>query len=188
MIRTEAVRPVTSTAAPSAVAAIVSIPSVPLTVTVSAWLSGVEPPRPAGEIDVDLRQIGAGHVVDGDRVGPVERVDVDRLDAVEVHHDVAEVPGEVHPLADGRRRHDLVAGRAVEDERVEAPAAVDDVRAVARVPHEGVVALTEEGRVDTAVAVCNVVAATAEEQLVAASADERVIAVLAKDLRSLGGR
>ena len=44
--------------------------------------------RRRGEVEVDLRHVGAGQVVDGDRVGAAEGVEVDRLDAVEVHRDV----------------------------------------------------------------------------------------------------
>ncbi len=106
----------------------------------------------------------------------------------EVHHDVAEVPGERHPAEVGGGGHDLVAAGPVEDHRVEALAAFDDVRAVARIPDEGVVALAEEGRIGASVAVDDVVAATTDEDLVAASAEERVIAVLAVDPCRLVGR
>ncbi len=54
------------------------------------------------EIDVDLVHIGAGQVVDGDAVGAAERVELDALDVVQVHDDVAEVAGEAHALAVGR--------------------------------------------------------------------------------------
>ena len=58
----------------------------------------------AGEIDVDLRHVGAGEVVDRDGVGAAERVEVDRLDVVEIHDDVAEVAGEQHAPAVRRDR------------------------------------------------------------------------------------
>ena len=67
-------------------------------------------------------------------------------------------------------------------------AAFDDVRAVARIPDEGVVSPAEEGRINAPVAVDDVVAATTDEDLVATSADERVIAVLAVDPCRLGRR
>ena len=85
-------------------------------------------------------------------------------------------------------RHDLVAAGPVEHHLVEAAPALDDVRAVARIPDEGVVSPAEEGRVSAAVAVDEVVAATTDEDLVATPADERVIAVLAVDPRCLGRR
>ena len=42
----------------------------------------------AGQVEVDLGDVGAGQVVDGDGVGAAQGVEVDRLDAVEVHRDV----------------------------------------------------------------------------------------------------
>ena len=48
----------------------------------------------AREIDVHLGHVGAGEVVHRDRVGAAERVEVDLLDIVQVHDDVAEVARE----------------------------------------------------------------------------------------------
>src|SRR5262249_4903422 len=45
------------------------------------------------------RQISPAEVVDHDVVGAAEGVEVDPLDAVEVHDDVADVAGETHPRA-----------------------------------------------------------------------------------------
>ena len=45
---------------------IVSLPSVPSTVTVSAAPSPVPLPA-AAQVEFDLRHVGAGQVVDGDR-------------------------------------------------------------------------------------------------------------------------
>ena len=84
--------------------------------------------------------------------------------------------------------HDLVAAGPVEHHLVEAGPALDDVRAIARIPDEGVVSLAEEGRVGAPVAVDEVVAATTDEDLIATPADERVIAVLAVDPCRLGRR
>ena len=56
----------------------------------------------AGEVDVDLLDVGPGEVVDDDGVGAAERVEIDRLDVVEVHDDVAEIAGEQHAPAIGR--------------------------------------------------------------------------------------
>ena len=120
-------------------------------------------------------------VVDGDRVGAAQRVEVDRLDVVEVHDDVAEVAGEPHPPAVGRDVEDLVAGAAVEQHGVGAVLALDDVAAVARVPLEDVVAGAEEGDVVALLAVDEVVAVAAEQQVDAVAAEDRVVAGAAVD-------
>ena len=86
-----------------------SSPFVPLTITVSAWPSPAVPPIvPARSMltsvtSVPLRSL----TVDG--VGAAERVELDALDVVQVHDDVADVAGEPHPLAVGRDVEDLVA-------------------------------------------------------------------------------
>ena len=81
--------PVTSDRrAPLPATVIVSAPAVPLTMTVSAAPS----PAAAGrrrQVEVDLGDVGAGQVVDRDGVGAAQGVEVDVLDAVEVHGDVA---------------------------------------------------------------------------------------------------
>src|SRR5262249_52336161 len=67
-----------------------------------------------GQVDVHLRHVGAGQVVDGGGVRPAQGVDGDDLDVVEVHDDVADVAGEAHALADGRGLEGLAEGAAVE--------------------------------------------------------------------------
>ena len=52
-----------------------SLPLVPLTMTLSAW------PSPLPEVEVDLGDARAGQVVEGDGVGPAAAADVDQLDA-----------------------------------------------------------------------------------------------------------
>ena len=85
------------------------------------------------------------------------------LDVVQVHHDVAEVAGEPHPLAVRRGLEVLVPGGAVEEHRVDAVLAFDRVAAVARIPLEDVVAGAEEGDVVALLAVDEVVAVAAEQ-------------------------
>ena len=85
----------------------------------------------------------AGQVLNDDRVGAAERVDVDRLDVVDVHLDRAEVARETEPARVRGRLHDFGSVAAVEEHRVGTGAAFDQVAAVARVPLEDVVARAE---------------------------------------------
>ena len=153
----------------------------PLAITTSAAPSPAVPPIVPARSTSTAVDVGAGEVVDGERVGAAERVELDRLDVVEVHDDVAEVAGEEHPPAVGRGREDLVAGAAVEQHRVGAVLALDDVAAVARIPLEDVVAGAEEGDVVALLAVDEVVAVAAEQQVDAVAAEDGVVAGAAVD-------
>src|SRR5262249_18724001 len=53
------------------------------------------------QIEVDLADAGAGQVVDGDGVGAALGVEVDDLDAVEVHRHVGDIAGEADAAAVG---------------------------------------------------------------------------------------
>src|SRR5262249_6917363 len=91
------------------------------------------------EVDLDLFHVGAGQVADRDVVGAARGSDVDGLNVVEVHGDVADVAGQRRvAVARGGEVHDLVDVGAVELQRIGAGAAVDRVVAVARIPDEGV--------------------------------------------------
>ncbi len=92
---------------------IVSSPAVPLTMTVSAAPS----PPPAGAREVEVRPAVTSVPVRSLTVivvGAAEGVEVDLLDAVEVHGDVADVAGEPHALAVGGDVDVLVDVGAVE--------------------------------------------------------------------------
>ena len=145
------------------------------------------------QVEVDLRDVGAGEVVDHDIVGAAQGVELDVLDAVEVHGDVGDVAGEPHPAAVGRDVDVLGDVGAVEQQRVGAGLALDDVAAVARVPDEGVVAVAEQGHVVAAAADHGVVAVAADQQVVALAAGDGVVAGAAvdgetDDARRQGGR
>src|SRR5262249_43240978 len=58
--------------------------------------------RRRSEVKVDLRDVGATEVADGDHVGAAQGVEVDSLDAVEVHRHAADIAGEAHVAAVGR--------------------------------------------------------------------------------------
>ena len=142
------------TVSPPTLPAIVmlSSPAVPLTMTESAWPSPL--PLPARrQVEFDLRDVGAGQVVDVMVSAPPRALKLDLLDAVEVHRDVADVAEEADAAAVGRDVDVLVGVGAVEEHRVGAGLAFDGVAAVARVPDEGVVAGAQEGHVVAAAAV-----------------------------------
>ena len=124
------------------------------------------------EVDRNLRDTGAGEVADRDVVGAAASGEVDVLDAVEIHGDVADVAGELHPSVVRGDVDVLVDVRTVEHQRVGAVTAVDRVAAVARIPDEGVVAAAE---------LRIVVAAAADDDVIACAADQRVVAVAAGD-------
>ena len=136
----------------------------------------------AGEVDVDLGDVGAGQVVDRDRVGAAQRVErrwsrrrsrsMTMLPRLRVNSARAAV---------GRGREDLVAVAAVEQHRVGAVLALDRVAAVARIPLEHVVAGAEEGGVVALLAVDEVVAVAAEQQVGAVAAEDGVVAGAAVD-------
>ena len=105
------------------------------------------------EVEVDLVHAGAGEVADGNVVGTTEGIEVDMLDAVQVHRDGSDIAREQHPAAIGRDVDVLVDIGAVEQQRVGALAAFDSVAAVAGIPDEGVIAGAEIGEIVAASAV-----------------------------------
>src|SRR5436305_2114489 len=74
--------------------------------------------RGAVEVQVDLRNIRSGQIIDRDGVGTAERVEVNLLDTVEVHRDVGDVTREPDPSTVGRDSDILSNVRTVEDHRV----------------------------------------------------------------------
>src|SRR5262249_58523121 len=79
------------------------------------------------QVDGDLVHAGSRQIVDGDGVGATSGVDLDMLDAVEVHGDVADVAGEPRAAAVGRDVDVLGDIGAVEQERVVARLPLDRV-------------------------------------------------------------
>ena len=79
-----------------------SSPLVALMTMVSAAPSPTPLPGGDAEVDADLLDAGPGQVVDGYVISAAQCGDIDVLDAVEVHGDVADVAGEPHrlPLAE----------------------------------------------------------------------------------------
>jgi hypothetical protein len=139
------------------------------------------------EVAVDRAHAGPGEVIDREGVLPAAGREVDPLDAVDVHPDVADVSRQPRAGPVGRQPEALVRPAAVEGHRVIAAAALDLVAAVARVPDEAIVATAQVGSVVAPVAVDGVVAAVAVELLVASAAADRVVAAFAVDPRRDGG-
>jgi hypothetical protein len=137
----------------------------------------------SGEIDVDAADVGPAQVVDRDRVGAAECVEVDVLDAAGIHGDVAEVAEEAQPVAVGRQIDVLGEAGAVEQHRIGAVLPLDRVASVARIPDERVVARAHQRQVVPAVAVDRVVPVPAEQRLPAGAAGERVVSVSAGEER-----
>ena len=137
----------------------------------------------AGEVEVDLADAGAGEVVDGDGVGAAEGVEVDGLDAGGVHRDVAGVAEEPEPASVGGDVDLFRRGGAVEDHRVVAVLALDDVAAVARIPHERIVAGAHQCLIGAPVAVDRVAAAGADQRLRSGATGQGVVPVATVERR-----
>src|SRR5262249_35934473 len=135
--------------------------------TIAAGAAGL-----CAEVDGDLAHAGSGQIVDRDGVGVIQGVDLNALDAVEVHGDGADVAGDD---AGGAPRGPAVGGDvdlladvgAVEAQRVGARLALDRVAGVTRVPNERVVARAEQRQV---------VASAADDDVVALAAGDGVVA------------
>src|SRR5262249_7298196 len=81
--------------------------------------------RPKDE--VDLSETGAAHIVDGDDIDAAQRAKRNRLDAVQVHGDAGNVAGEADASAIRRNVDSLGDIGAIEQQRVGAGLALDDV-------------------------------------------------------------
>ena len=163
---TSAARPVTVMIPFVLVTVMTSLPAVAL------MRDGVRGAVIGAEVEIDLADIGPGHIVDRDVVGAAESVEVDVLDAVEVHRDVGDVAGEPGVAAIGRDVDVLVDIGTVEQQRVGTLAAFDGVAAVAGIPDEGIVAGAHIG---------DIIAASADHGVVAGAAGDGVVAVAAID-------
>ncbi len=139
------------------------------------------------QVDVDLVDVGSGEVVDRDGVDAAPSVDVERLGAVHVHDNSADVAGQSHPRAVGRDVDFLGDFGAVEHERVVAGLTIDRVAAVTRVPDERVVTRTHGGHVVAAPAIDEVVARAADDPVVAVTAVEREVDPAGGDRRRVDG-
>src|SRR5204862_548123 len=117
------------------------------------------------EAQVHLGHGGAAQIVDGNRVGATQRIEIHALDAIGIHRDVGHVAGKPQSRAVGRDVDFFVDVGAVELHGVVAGLTFDGVGAVARVPNEGVVAGAQQG---------DVVAGPAAYQVVSLAAGQHV--------------
>src|SRR5204862_114513 len=115
------------------------------------------------QINRDLFHLRGSQVIDHDVVSAAERCELNPLDAGEIHGDAGDIAGKLRVRALGRDGDVFADIGTIEHERVEAGPAIDHVAAVARVPDERVVAVTELRRV--AAAIDQVVTATADEKV-----------------------
>ncbi len=135
----------------------------------------------AGEVDVHAGHVGSGQVVHGDEVGAAEGVEVDPLDTARVHGDGGLSAEEAKAVSVGRQIDLLRTACAVEEHRVSAVLALDDIAAVAGIPDEGVVTGAHECHVVAAVSIDGVVSVAAEQQLGARASGQAVVSGSAVD-------
>ena len=160
VIFTRAARPSTDVPLASPTARATSSPLVPRTMTLSGWAS---PTPTAARVEVDLGDVGARQVVDDDRVGPAQRVEVDALHVVQVHGHAGDVRAARGPCS--RRMSMFSATLAPLNSMVSAGLPLEDVVVVAGIPHKRVVTGAHQGHVVAVAAVDQIVTLTAEEHI-----------------------
>ena len=101
------------------------------------------------------------------------------LDTAEVHRHVADIAKQASAAAIGRDIDLLANVGAVEQQRIGAVLAFDDVAAIARIPLKRIVSGAEECGVTALIAVDEIVSVAADQEVVAGAAEDRVIAAAA---------
>ena len=101
------------------------------------------------------------------------------LHSTEVHRHVADIAEQSRAGAICRDIDLLCSVGAVEQQRIGAVAAFDDVAAIARIPLERIVSGAEECDVIALIAVDEIVSVAADQRVVAGTAEDRVIAAAA---------
>ena len=132
--------------------------------------------RDLGEVNHDFAHICAAQIADIDVVDAVAREDLDALEVVLGHDDVADVARQEDVVAARGERDVFVCGRAIEFVRIETRLAVDGVAAIAGIPDEQVITVTHECGVVAAIAVDDVVARAARQHIRARAALDLVVA------------
>ena len=176
-----AARPLTTIELPLVATLIWSLFAVPLVITVSAAPSPV--PLPAGAdrsmatwlMSVPERSLTV--MVSG----AAQHIELDMLDPAEVHRHVADIAEQAGAAAIGRDVDLLGNIGAVEQQRIGAVLAFDDVAAIARIPLKRIVSGAKEGDVTALIAVDEIVSVAADQEVIAGAAEDRVIAAAAID-------
>src|SRR5204863_10116899 len=119
----------------------------------------------AGQIDIDPRHVGAAHVTDIDGVGAAAGRERDGFDAVHVHRNSGDIPGQLGPRAVGKDVDRLGDVGTIEQHRVASGLTFDDVVVIARIPHERVIAGAHQRDVAAVATGDEVVALAAEHDV-----------------------
>ena len=141
------------------------------------------------QVDGDLGHVGPGEVINRDGVRAAQHIELDMLDTAEVHRHAADIAKQASAVAVGRDIDLLANIGAVEQQRIGAVLAFDDVAAIARIPLKHVVSGAEQCGVTALITVDEVVSVAANQEVVAGAAKDRVIAAAAINReRELPGR
>lgn len=101
------------------------------------------------------------------------------LDTAEVHRHVADIAKQAGAAAIGRDIDLLANVGTVEQQRIGAVLAFDDVAAIARIPLKRIVSGAKECDVTALIAVNEIVSVAADQGVIAGAAEDRVIAAAA---------
>src|SRR5215472_15079718 len=133
------------------------------------------------QIDGDLLDAGAGKVVDNNVVGAAKGLELNALDAIEVHRDIGDVAEERRVGAIGRDGDIFDDVGTAKVERIEAAPAIDDIAAVAWIPDEDIIAGAEKRKVGALSARDDIITGAADQQVGALAADNGIVAGAAID-------
>src|SRR5205807_275419 len=131
------------------------------------------------EVEVYREHIGAGEVVDGDKISAAEGDDIDLLGAVDVHGHAADIAGEPHAAAIGGNIKFFRDIGAIELQGIETTLPFHDVAGFAGVPDKRVIAIAHERGIESG---------SADDRVIALAAGEEIVAGAAVDGQAAGAR
>src|SRR6185369_7172630 len=82
------------------------------------------------QVDTNLIHVGSAEVIDRDGVGTTQHVELDMLDTAEIHRHIADIASQADAVAIGRNVDLLGDVGAVEQQRISAVLAFDNVAAI----------------------------------------------------------